>query len=54
MHELPATKSTCDIVVRHVVVNGATKVVSVQLEIGTLSDLQNAVRIDLWVRHAPV
>lgn len=46
MHELPVTKSICDIVVRHAVANGAAEVVSVQLEIGALSDLQNE-----WVQR---
>lgn len=46
MHELPVTKSICDIVLRHAAANGAARVVSVQLEIGSLSDLQNE-----WVQR---
>ncbi len=40
MHELPVTKSICEIVLRHAANNDATKVLSVTLEIGALSDLQ--------------
>jgi hydrogenase nickel incorporation protein HypA/HybF len=40
MHELPVTKSICDIVLRHATNNVVTKVLSVTLEIGSLSDLQ--------------
>jgi hydrogenase nickel incorporation protein HypA/HybF len=40
MHELPVTKSICDIVLRHAASNDATRVLSVTLEIGALSDLQ--------------
>ena len=46
MHELPVTKSICDIVVRHAAVNGIAKVISVRLEIGALSDLQHE-----WVQR---
>lgn len=46
MHELPVTKSICDIVVRHATANRAARVVSVQLEIGVLSDLENE-----WVQR---
>lgn len=46
MHELPVTKSICDIVLRHAAANGAAEVISVQLEIGALSDLQNE-----WVQR---
>jgi hydrogenase nickel incorporation protein HypA/HybF len=46
MHELPVTKSICDIVLRHATANGAAKVVAIQLEIGALSDLQNE-----WVQR---
>lgn len=46
MHELPVTKSICDIVLRHAAANDAARVLSVQLEIGALSDLQNE-----WVQR---
>lgn len=41
MHELPVTKSIYDIVLRHAANNNATRVISVDLEIGALSDLQS-------------
>jgi hydrogenase nickel incorporation protein HypA/HybF len=40
MHELPVTKSICDIVLRHAANNEVTRVLSVTLEISALSDLQ--------------
>jgi hydrogenase nickel incorporation protein HypA/HybF len=41
MHELQVTHRILDIVVRHAQANGANKVVSIQLKIGELSDLEN-------------
>jgi len=41
MHELQVTKSILNIVLRHAQKNGANKVISVQLKIGELSDLEN-------------
>jgi len=46
MHELPVTKSICEIVLRHAAKNNASRVLSVNLEIGALSDLQRA-----WVQR---
>lgn len=40
MHELPVTRSICEIVLRHAAQNEATRVLAVILEIGALSDLQ--------------
>lgn len=40
MHELPVTKSILDIVLRHAESNGVQKVISIQLIIGALSDLE--------------
>jgi hydrogenase nickel incorporation protein HypA/HybF len=40
MHELPVTKSILGIVLRHAESNGVQKVVSIQLSIGALSDLE--------------
>lgn len=40
MHELPVTKSICEIVLRHAANNDVRRVLSVTLEIGALSDLQ--------------
>ena len=41
MHELQVTHSILDVVLKHAQANGATKVVSIQLKIGELSDLEN-------------
>ena len=41
MHELQVTHRILDIVLRHAQANGANKVVSIQLKIGELSDLEN-------------
>ena len=46
MHELPVTKSICEIVLRHAAKNDAVRVVSVTLEVGALSDLQRE-----WVQR---
>ena len=40
MYELPVTKSTYEIVVRHAAKNDVAKVIAVMLEVGALSDLQ--------------
>ena len=41
MHELQVTNRILDVVLRHAQANGANKVVSIQLKIGVLSDLEN-------------
>jgi len=41
MHELQVTNRILDVVLRHAQANGANKVVSIQLKIGELSDLEN-------------
>jgi hydrogenase nickel incorporation protein HypA/HybF len=41
MHELQVTHRILDIVLRHGQANGVNKVVSIQLKIGELSDLEN-------------
>jgi hydrogenase nickel incorporation protein HypA/HybF len=46
MHELPITKSIFLIVLRHARANNVKKVISVNLEIGALSDVQ-----DEWVQR---
>jgi hydrogenase nickel incorporation protein HypA/HybF len=46
MHELPITKSIFQIVLKHARANNVEKVLSVDLEIGALSDLQ-----DEWVQR---
>ena len=46
MHELPITKSIFQIVLKHARANDVEKVISVDLEIGALSDLQ-----DEWIQR---
>ena len=46
MHELTVTKRIYSIVEKHALKNSVEKVISVNLEIGTLSDLQNE-----WIQH---
>lgn len=46
MHELPTTKDLHRIVMRHAESAGAVKVLSVNLEVGALTDLQ-----DEWVQR---
>ena len=46
MHELPITNSIFQIVLKHARANNVEKVISVNLEIGTLSDLQ-----DEWIQR---
>ena len=41
MHELQVTQRILDIVLRHAQANSVNKVLSIQLEIGELSDLEN-------------
>ena len=41
MHELQVTESILDIVVKHAKANQVNKVLSIQLKIGELSDLEN-------------
>ena len=41
MHELQVTHRILDIVLRHARANGANMVVSIQLKIGEISDLEN-------------
>jgi len=45
MHELQVTHRILDIVLRHAQANGVNKVISIQLKIGELSDLE-----DEWVQ----
>ena len=40
MHELPVTKSILDIVLRHADSNGVEKILTIDLSIGALSDLE--------------
>jgi hydrogenase nickel incorporation protein HypA/HybF len=46
MHELPVTKSIFQIVLKHAKMNNVKRVISVNLEIGALSDLQTE-----WVQR---
>ena len=46
MHELPVTKSIFQIVLKHAEMGNVTRVISVNLEIGALSDLQTE-----WVQR---
>jgi hydrogenase nickel incorporation protein HypA/HybF len=46
MHELPITNSIFQIVLKHARANNVEKVISVNLEIGALSDLQ-----DEWIQR---
>ncbi len=41
MHELQVTQRILDIVLRHAKTNGVNRVISIQLKIGELSDLEN-------------
>jgi hydrogenase nickel incorporation protein HypA/HybF len=46
MHELQVTQRILDIILRHAEANGVSKVISIQLKIGELSDLENE-----WVQN---
>ena len=46
MHELPVTERILDIIVSHAKRNNVQKVVSVNLRVGELSDLENE-----WIQH---
>ena len=46
MHELPVTQSILEIVVRHAAQNKVSRVLSITLEVGDLSDLE-----DQWLQH---
>jgi hydrogenase nickel incorporation protein HypA/HybF len=46
MHELPITESILKIVIKHAQMNNASKVVTVSLQIGNLSDIE-----DEWIQH---
>jgi len=46
MHEMPVTESILDIVLKHAVMNECTKVLSIHLQIGGLSDLA-----DEWLQR---
>ncbi len=46
MHELQVTEKILDIVLRHAKANSVNKVLSIQLKIGELSDLENE-----WVQR---
>jgi len=41
MHELPVTKSILDIVIKHAEANNVKKIISINLMIGDLSQLEN-------------
>ncbi|HPD55778.1 MAG TPA: hydrogenase maturation nickel metallochaperone HypA [Smithellaceae bacterium] len=46
MHEMPITESILNIVLKHAVMNKASKVMAVHLQIGRLSDLE-----DEWLQR---
>jgi len=46
MHELPVTKSILDIALAHAKTNSVKKILSIHLEIGELSDLE-----DEWIQQ---
>ena len=46
MHELPVTQSILDIVLKHAQMNGVTKIHTISLAIGKMSDLE-----DEWVQR---
>ncbi len=46
MHELSVTESILNIVMKHAQTNRVTKVVSITLHVGELSDLENE-----WIQH---
>lgn len=46
MHELQITESILDIVLRHAEANGANRILSIQLRIGELSELE-----DEWIQR---
>ncbi|MBS3808660.1 MAG: hydrogenase maturation nickel metallochaperone HypA [Desulfobacterales bacterium] len=46
MHELPVTESILSIILKHAEKNRVSRVVSITLQIGELSDLE-----DEWVQH---
>jgi hydrogenase nickel incorporation protein HypA/HybF len=46
MHELPVTEKILNIVVKHAEMNRVSKVISITLKIGELSDLENE-----WIQH---
>jgi hydrogenase nickel incorporation protein HypA/HybF len=46
MHELQVTESILDIVLKHAEANQVNKILSIQLRIGELSDLENE-----WIQH---
>ena len=46
MHELQVTESILDIVLRHAEANQVNKILSIQLKVGELSDLE-----DEWIQR---
>jgi len=46
MHELPVTEKILDIALKHAAANGATKIYSITLRVGGLTDLE-----DKWLQH---
>ena len=46
MHELPVTKSILDIVIKHAEANNVKRIISINLMIGDLSELENE-----WIQH---
>lgn len=46
MHELPVTERILDIVLKHAATHHVSKIVSITLKVGELSDLENE-----WIQH---
>ncbi len=46
MHELPVTERILDIVLKHAATNQVSRIVSITLKVGELSDLENE-----WIQH---
>jgi len=46
MHELPVTEKILDIALKHAAMNGATRIHSITLKVGGLTDLE-----DTWLQH---
>jgi hydrogenase nickel incorporation protein HypA/HybF len=46
MHELPVTERILDIALKHAAQNGATRIYSITLRVGGLTDLE-----DTWLQH---
>ena len=46
MHELPVTERILDIVLKHAATNQVSRIVTITLKVGELSDLENE-----WIQH---